>query len=59
MEIYEDRGLPATRHGSTWSRGTALPIIHLGAKWGWVVNATPRQLYLRVRAPVPREQEAG
>jgi hypothetical protein len=25
----------------------ALPILNLGARWGWVVNATARPLYTR------------
>jgi hypothetical protein len=28
-------------------------FFNLGARWGWVVNATPRQLYTRERDPVP------
>ena len=29
------------------SRGTALPFSNLGARWGWVVKATPWPLYPR------------
>jgi catalase len=29
------------------SRGIALLFFNLGARWGWVVNATPRPLYPR------------
>jgi hypothetical protein len=28
-------------------------FFNLGARWGWVVNATPRPLYSRERDPVP------
>jgi hypothetical protein len=31
--------------------------LNLGAKWGWVVNVTPRPLYPRKRDPVPLLQE--
>jgi hypothetical protein len=34
-------------------------FFNLGARWGWVVNATPRSLYPRERDPVPIVQEAG
>jgi hypothetical protein len=27
------------------SRGINLPILDLGARWGWVVSTTPRPLY--------------
>ena len=37
------------------SRGIAL----FGARWRWMVNATPRPLYPRERDPVPTVQEAG
>jgi hypothetical protein len=37
-------------------RATAVPI---DARWGWVVNATLRPLYLQKRVPVPIVQEAG
>jgi hypothetical protein len=41
-----------------WSRGIALLFFNLGARWGWVVNATPRPLYPG-KDPVPIVQEAG
>ena len=31
----------------TVSEFTPLPYKKLGAKWGWVVNATPRPIYPR------------
>jgi hypothetical protein len=34
------------------SRGRAL-LFNLGARWGWVVNTTPRPLYPRERDSVP------
>jgi len=40
------------------TRGIAL-LFNLGARWGWVVNATPRPLYPRERDPVAILQEAG
>jgi hypothetical protein len=41
------------------SRGVVYSFFNLGARWGWVVNATPRPLYARERDPVPIVQEAG
>jgi hypothetical protein len=42
------------------NRGIAhYSFFNLGARWGWVVNATPRPLYSRERDPVPIVQEAG
>jgi hypothetical protein len=41
------------------SRGIALFVINLSAKWGRVVNATPRPIYPRERSPVPIVQEAA
>jgi hypothetical protein len=32
---------------------------NLVARWGWVVNATPRLLYLREGNPAPIVQEPG
>jgi len=34
-------------------------FFNLGARWGWVVNATLRPLYARERDPVPIVQEVG
>jgi hypothetical protein len=34
-------------------------FFNLGAIWGWLVNATPRPLYLWGTDPVPILQEAG
>jgi len=34
-------------------------FFNLGARWGWVVNATPRPLYPPQRDPVPTVREAG
>ena len=42
-----------------WSRGVALHFLTLGARQRWVVNATPRLLYLREGDPVAIVQEAG
>jgi hypothetical protein len=41
------------------SRGTALFILNLGTRWGWVVNATPQPLYLQEIATVPSVQDAA
>jgi hypothetical protein len=38
-------------------RGTALLILNLGVRGGWVVNIMLQHLYLRKGAPVPIEQE--
>lgn len=35
------------------SKGVAPLMLNLGARWGWMVNATPRSLYPRERTPVP------
>ena len=41
---------PAKGHeGPEWSKDIALRFFNLGARWGWVFNATPRPLYLRRR----------
>jgi len=34
-------------------------FLNPGARWGWVVNVTPRQLYPCKRDPVSTLQEAG
>ena len=34
-------------------------FLNLGARWRWVVNATPRPPYPRERDPVPFLEEAG
>jgi hypothetical protein len=34
-------------------KGIALLFLYLGARWGWVVNATLRVLYPWKRDPVP------
>jgi len=36
----------------------ALPFYNLGARWGWMINATPRPLYALERDQVPTVQEA-
>jgi hypothetical protein len=41
------------------SGGTALLVFNLGARYRWVVNATPRSSYPRKRAPVTILEEAG
>jgi hypothetical protein len=33
-------------------------FFNLGARWGWVVNATPQPLYRQERDPVPIVEEA-
>ena len=34
-------------------------FFNLGARWGWVVHATPRPLYPRERDPVPNGRRLG
>ena len=41
------------------SRGRALLVLNLDARWGWLVSATPRLLYLREGDSVPIVQKAG
>ena len=41
------------------STGVAVPTLNVGARWEWVVNATPQPLYPWERNPVPIIQEAG
>jgi hypothetical protein len=40
-------------------RGMDLIILNLGARWAWVVSATPRPLYELESAPVSIVKEAG
>jgi len=40
-----------------WSKGIASLILSLCTGW-WVVNTTPRSLYLRERTSLPNVQEA-
>jgi hypothetical protein len=47
---------PITRHegAAGWkegSRGIALPILNFGARWVWVVNATPWLLCPAKKSP--------
>ena len=44
--------------GTEGCRGIAL-VFNVGARGGWLVNATPRPLYPWDRNPVPIVQEAG
>jgi hypothetical protein len=41
------------------SRGIALLILNLGARWGCMVTAMTRSIYSRERDPVLIVQEAG
>ena len=41
------------------SKGVALLIHNLGARWGWMVNARPRPRYPRKGALVPVVEEGG
>jgi hypothetical protein len=41
------------------SRSTAVRILNIGARKGWVVNAMPRPLYTRERDLLPNVQAAG
>jgi hypothetical protein len=41
-----------------WSRVVTL-LSNLGARWEWVVNATPRPLYPQKTDAIPITQEAG
>jgi hypothetical protein len=43
----------------TRNRGMLYSFFNLGARWGWVVNATPRPLYPGERDPLPIVREAG
>jgi hypothetical protein len=40
-----------------WSIGNAYSFFNLGARWDWVVNATPQPLYPRGRDPARIVQE--
>jgi hypothetical protein len=40
------------------SRGLALLLLNLGARWRWVANTTPWPLYPWEREPVPIVQQA-
>jgi hypothetical protein len=50
--------LKQATQGLEGSRSVALLILDLGARWGWVVSATPRSLYPRERHGI-HVQEAG
>jgi hypothetical protein len=39
-------------------RRSIVILFKLGARWGWVVNATHRPFYPRKRDPVPAGQDA-
>jgi len=41
------------------SIGTALLILNISPKRGWVENATLRPLYLRETAPIPLQKRMG
>jgi hypothetical protein len=43
----------------SWVKFQFHSFFNLGARWGLVVNATPRPLYPREKNPVPIIQEAG
>jgi hypothetical protein len=42
-----------------WSISKAYYLFNLDARWGWVVNVTPRSLYPRGIDTAPIVQEAG
>ena len=44
--------LEQTMKAQRGSQGIRL-LLNFGARWGWVVNDTPRPLYPRERDPVP------
>jgi len=50
---------PRTRHKGPEGVEYSYSFFNLGARWGWVVNATPRPLSPRERDPLPIVQEAG
>jgi len=41
------------------SRGIAILFFSLGARWGWVFNASPQPFYPRETDPVPILHEVG
>jgi hypothetical protein len=51
ITLYEDH--PIKCHRESGIRGLDLLILFLVARWGWVVNITPRPLYPRERTLVP------
>ena len=42
-----------------WEKRIALLFFNLDARWGWVVNVTPRSPLPREREPVSIVQEVG
>jgi hypothetical protein len=49
-----ERNYHYSLHNSSEERSSQLySFFNLGARWGWVVNATPRLLHSRERNPVP------
>ena len=39
--------------------GTALLMLVLGTRWGWVVNTMPQQIYPQEGDPVPKVHKVG
>ena len=58
--VVKGKGLPVKCHAGTGkgSRGIALLILNLGARWCGRVNATPRLIHSREAALVPIVQAA-
>ena len=51
---YKGKGHPRTGHeGPEGNRWIAVLFLQHGARWGWVVKATPRPLYPWERYQVP------
>ena len=46
-------------HPTSWKEVQLYSFFNLGARWGWVVNATSQLLYRQQKDPVPIVQEAG
>jgi hypothetical protein len=49
VKVKEKFTLEQTTKAQRRSRCIALLFFNLGARWGWVVNVTPRPLYLQER----------
>jgi hypothetical protein len=59
LNLYDTRylevnvSLEQATNAQRRSRGIAYSFFNLGARWGWVVNTTPRLLNPRERDMVP------
>jgi hypothetical protein len=56
---FESKVHPVAYHKRTAAEVYLYSVFNLGARWGWVVNATLQSIYPRERDLVPNVQDAG